>query len=85
MAARISKEGRRADYIGDITKGTVSIIPVPPDAELAELTHRVIRNNGFRSGAPPKKRPADFPIPSAGGPSSRTSPRGVHRQRESHL
>ncbi len=79
------QKGPAGDYIGDITKGTVSIIPVPPDGKLAELTHRVIRNNGFASGAPPKKRPADFPIPSAGGPSSRTSPRGVYRQRESHL
>jgi DNA-binding beta-propeller fold protein YncE len=65
------QKGPEGDYIGDITKGTVSIIPVPPDPELAELTYRVIRNNGFAPSAARKQRPEDFPIPSAGGPSTR--------------
>ena len=65
------QKGPAGDYIGDITKGTVSIIPVPPDGKLAELTRRVVRNNGFAPGATPKERPADFPIPSTGGGSSR--------------
>ena len=45
------QRGPEGDYIGDITKGTVSIIPVPPDPELAELTYRVIHNNGFAPAA----------------------------------
>ena len=65
------QRGPEGDYIGDITKGTVSIIPVPPDSELADLTYRVIRNNGFTPAAARKQRSDDFPIPSAGGPSSR--------------
>ena len=63
--------GPEGDYVGDIMKGTVSIIPVPPDAELAELTEKVIRNNGFAPAAAQKPRPKDFPIPSAGASSSR--------------
>ena len=65
------QKGPEGDYIGDITKGTVSIIPVPPDPDLGELTYRVIHNNGFAAAAPGKPRPVDFPIPSAGGPSPR--------------
>jgi hypothetical protein len=65
------QRGPEGDYIGDITKGTVSIIPVPAAGKLAELTHRVIRNNGFAPVSEQKPRPNDFPIPSAGGPSSR--------------
>jgi DNA-binding beta-propeller fold protein YncE len=63
--------GPEGDYIGDITKGTVSLIPVPTDARLHELTARVMRNNGFVPSPAPKARPKDFPIPTAGGPSSR--------------
>jgi YVTN family beta-propeller protein len=39
--------GPAGDYIGDITKGTVSIIKVPDAAELARMTEKVLRNNGF--------------------------------------
>jgi DNA-binding beta-propeller fold protein YncE len=63
--------GPEGSYIGDITKGTVSILRVPPDSELGKLTHRVMRNNGFIASAAPQKRPADFPIPAAGAPSQR--------------
>jgi DNA-binding beta-propeller fold protein YncE len=65
------ERGPEGDYIGDITKGTVSIIPVPSARKLAELTRRVIRNNGFAPAPAPKPRSKDFPIPSIGGPSSR--------------
>jgi len=65
------QRGPAGDYIGDITKGTVSIIPVPTGQELAAMTHQVIRNNGFAPSGQRKPRPANFPIPSAGGPSSR--------------
>ena len=63
--------GPEGDYIGDITKGTVSIIPVPTDARLRELTQRVIRNNGFQPAPVRKATSERFPIPIAGGPSSR--------------
>ncbi len=65
------QKGPEGDYIGDITKGTVSIIPVPPDSELEDLTYKVVHNNGFFPAPAPKPRPADFPIPSAGGASTR--------------
>ena len=63
------QRGPEGDYIGDITKGTVSIIPVPPDSELAELTHKVIRNNGFAPAAPRENRgPRTFPFPPPADP-----------------
>jgi len=58
-------EGPAGVYIGDITAGTISILPVPGAAELGELTEQVLRNNGFV----PEKRPArniDFPVPPPG-------------------
>jgi DNA-binding beta-propeller fold protein YncE len=64
------QKGPEGDYIGDITKGTVSIIPMPLDNELAGLTEKVIRNNGFAPAQARKAQPADFPIPLS-GPSSR--------------
>lgn len=63
------QRGPAGDYIGDIMKGTVSIIPVPPDGELSELTERVLHNNGFAFVAG-KQRPEDSPIPSPVGPRS---------------
>ena len=65
------QKGPEGDYIGDITKGTVSILPVPSDDELAKLTEQVIRNNGFAPAAETTSRPADFPIPANGGASTR--------------
>ena len=62
-------KGPEGDYIGDITKGTVSIIPVPTDGDLAKMTQQVIRNNGFAPAGPPIARSANFPIPSNGAPS----------------
>lgn len=38
-------EGRGSDYIGSLMFGTVSIIDIPTDGELIELTHKVIANN----------------------------------------
>ena len=61
-------EGPAGDYIGDITRGVVSIMPVPQTDKLDELTAQVLRNNGFV----PKEvqaRAADFPVP----PASRAS------------
>jgi len=65
------QRGPEGDYIGDITKGTVSIIPVPPDPQLADLTERVMANNGFVRSETAQTRPTDFPIPVNGAPSSR--------------
>jgi YVTN family beta-propeller protein len=65
------RRGPEGDYIGDITKGSVSIIPMPADAALAGLTEKVIRNNGFAPIGERKLRPKGAPIPSGGAPSSR--------------
>jgi DNA-binding beta-propeller fold protein YncE len=69
--------GPEGTYIGDITKGTVSILTIPKDYELRPLTLQVMRNNGFvpgfraqGKGSAPNRSP-DFPIPLAGPPSSK--------------
>jgi hypothetical protein len=56
------QKGPVGDHIGDITNGTVSIIPVPADSELADLTDRVIHNNGFAPVPVKTIWPADFPL-----------------------
>ncbi len=63
-------KGLAGDQIGEITKGTVSIIPVPTDAELKKMTAQVLHNNGIdHSAPPPSSRRADFPVPTNGAPS----------------
>ena len=42
--------GPEGAYIGDITKGTVSILTIPKDYQLRPLTLQVMRNNGFVPG-----------------------------------
>ena len=39
------KEGNEGSYIGHLMKGTVSVIPIPSDHQLAVLTKKVISNN----------------------------------------
>ena len=69
--------GPEGAYIGDITKGTVSILTIPKDYALRPLTLQVMRNNGFipsflaQAQAPASKRSADFPVPFPGSPSSK--------------
>jgi DNA-binding beta-propeller fold protein YncE len=69
--------GPEGAYIGDITKGTVSILTVPKDYQLRPLTLQVMRNNGFVPGflaqgqTPASKRSLDFPVPLPGSPSSK--------------
>jgi YVTN family beta-propeller protein len=58
-------EGPAGDYIGDITRGVISIMPAPEAAKLGEMTEQVLRNNGFVPQEEPA-RAADFPIPPAG-------------------
>jgi DNA-binding beta-propeller fold protein YncE len=62
--------GLEGTYIGDISSGVISIVPVPADADLPELTSRVLRNNGFVPVAV-EPRPEGFPIPSAGQASTK--------------
>jgi DNA-binding beta-propeller fold protein YncE len=69
--------GPEGAYIGDITKGTVSILTVPKDYQLRPFTLQVMKNNGFVPGfqaqgtKPGPQRPPDFPIPLPGSPSSK--------------
>lgn len=58
--------GPEGAYIGDITKGVVSVVPVPALRDLPELTARVLRNNGFLPSPPLISRGAEFPIPPPG-------------------
>jgi YVTN family beta-propeller protein len=37
--------GPEGSYVGNLMKGTVSIIPIPADTELKKLTNKVIENN----------------------------------------
>ncbi|MGH7869587.1 MAG: bifunctional YncE family protein/alkaline phosphatase family protein, partial [Candidatus Dormibacteraceae bacterium] len=64
-------EGPEGDYIGDLMKGAVSIIPVPSRSELRSDTHQALHNNGFLPPAQATLHVPDFPIPQAGMPSSR--------------
>jgi YVTN family beta-propeller protein len=69
--------GPEGIYIGDITKGTVSVLNVPKDYALRPLTLQVLENNGFVSNLREKEdqaeipRPPDFPIPGPGKSSSK--------------
>ncbi|MGH9431603.1 MAG: bifunctional YncE family protein/alkaline phosphatase family protein [Terriglobia bacterium] len=63
-------EGPEGAYIGDLMKGTVSIIPLPSRADLHSDTHEVLRDNGFLPPAGATLRVPGFPIPPAGTPSS---------------
>ena len=61
-------EGPEGTYIGDITKGFVSIVGLP--IRTREATDRVRKDNGFESGAE-VARGADFPVPPAGTASTK--------------
>ncbi len=63
--------GPEGTYIGDITKGEVSVIGIPKDTELKGLTAQVLRNNGFIPSAQPARRADDLPVPQAAQPSSK--------------
>jgi YVTN family beta-propeller protein len=61
-------EGPEGSYIGNLMKGTVSIMDMPAEAELPALSERVRANNGF---VPQRsERPAGHPVPLS-GPSPR--------------
>jgi DNA-binding beta-propeller fold protein YncE len=63
--------GPEGTYIGDITKGVVSILRVPDARGLRGATARVMRNNGFVAPAAGALRKADFPIPPPGQASTK--------------
>ena len=61
-------EGPEGTYIGDITKGFVSIVGLP--LHTREATDRVRKDNGFERGAE-VARGADLPVPPAGTASTK--------------
>jgi len=63
--------GPEGTYIGDITKGTVSIFPVPDGRDLKRLTAQVLANNGFVSMSLAAARAADSPVPPPGRASAK--------------
>jgi len=62
------QEGKSGSYIGNLMKGSVSVMDIPDDKSLEELTQQVISNNykieDYRSV---QKSRADNPIPMFGG------------------
>ncbi|MCX6255650.1 MAG: bifunctional YncE family protein/alkaline phosphatase family protein [Bacteroidia bacterium] len=62
------KEGGEGTYIGNLMKGTVSIIRMPSEKELKKMTTQVINNNFHREKAGKLlKTRMDNPIPLYGG------------------
>jgi len=62
------KEGVEGTYIGNLMKGTVSIIKIPTDKELRKMTLRVIDNNVTRNSVSDLlKSRIDNPVPLYGG------------------
>ncbi len=61
--------GPEGTYIGDITKGVVSIISISDAQRLKETTAEVLRNNGFTSGSAGAQRNSDSSVLPSGRPS----------------
>ena len=62
------QEGKAGTYIGNLMKGTVSVIDIPEDKDLARLTNEVITNNfKIEDYLTVKKERKDNPIPVFGG------------------
>ncbi|MBC8004062.1 MAG: hypothetical protein H7X84_01200 [Verrucomicrobia bacterium] len=61
-------EGKEGSYIGNLMKGTVSVMDIPGDKELKGLTQQVIRNNyRIEDYNTVRKQRTDNPIPVYGG------------------
>lgn len=62
------KEGGEGTYIGNLMKGTVSVISIPTGKEIKKMTARVIENNFFKQSEKEflRKR-GENPIPVYGG------------------
>ncbi len=65
------QEGPEGTYIGDITKGVVSFLPVPRGRSLKRMSGQVILNNGFITPVPASARSSDFPVPPPGQASTK--------------
>ena len=64
------QEGKEGSYIGNLMKGTVSIMDIPDDQKLAGLTQQVISNNYLiENYNEVHQQRADNPIPIFGGES----------------
>jgi len=63
--------GPEGTYIGDITKGMVSIIKLGQENIPSTDTSQVLSNNGFVATPAAGARRGDFPIPPPGQPSSK--------------
>jgi YVTN family beta-propeller protein len=63
--------GPEGTYIGDITKGVVSIAPVPNARVLKGLSARVVKNNGFIPTGQEASPSIEFPIPPPGQASAK--------------
>jgi len=63
--------GPEGTYVGDITKGVVSIVPVPNAQALEQATNQVLQNNGFVSSDHVAPRSPDFPVLPAGQASAK--------------
>ncbi|PYV23859.1 MAG: hypothetical protein DMG27_14485, partial [Acidobacteria bacterium] len=63
--------GPEGTYIGDITKGTVSVVAVPNKDALEDDTFQALRNNGFVPSASGSSGGPDFPVPPPGQPSAK--------------
>jgi YVTN family beta-propeller protein len=62
------KEGGEGTYIGNLMKGTVSVIEIPSESKLKKMTEQVLRNNFFKQKASGLvKSRTDNPIPLYGG------------------
>ena len=62
------KEGKEGSYIGNLMKGSVSVINIPDSIKLSELTKQVIKNNyRIEDYDVVQKRRGDNPIPIFGG------------------
>ena len=62
------KEGGEGTYIGNLMKGSVSVIEIPSDDKLKEMTGQVITNNFYKQNASDLiKTRSDNPVPLYGG------------------
>lgn len=62
------REGGEGTYIGNLMKGTVSVIEIPSRHDLKTMTAQVIKNNFFKQAASDlQKARIDNPVPLFGG------------------
>ena len=65
---KVFQEGKEGTYIGNLMKGTVSVIDIPDDRKLSGMTKQVISNNyRIEDYRKVQKRRAGNPIPVFGG------------------